>query len=422
MNRRGRPTRHESSASSACSRSAPEPSCTASSRTGAGSTRSTSTAVALTTVGFGDLTPSTDLSKLFTVFYIFSGISLIGALLNEFMKRHARRMNTHTGESTHRTTAHERLEQGARFRCLTNLPTPMTRRRGTPVATTTRSEGCTSRCCHGCGRVGTNSWMFVGMVFGLALIIALIAATRDITAPLAVGTFVAIVCAPIVTWLQDHGLKRAAGAGIVLVGLVVVFAGCVLITAEALGSQSEALSENLSKAVDEVKTWAADLPIGADAVDEVDSTAQDAAPVAHDGVATALRDRRQLGRRLHHRAGPRNDRALLRAQRRADHGQQLVATAGPTRLGGPRRRTSSRSRSRTCSPTSPGRPHWRSSTACRLRSGCTSSVCPAHSPSVSSTSSAPTSPTSGRSSEERSPCSWRSVTAASAWRSRHSRS
>ena len=49
-------------------------------------------AVALTTVGFGDLTPTTDASKIFTVFYIFSGISLIGVLLNEFMKRHARRV------------------------------------------------------------------------------------------------------------------------------------------------------------------------------------------------------------------------------------------------------------------------------------------------------------------------------------------
>ena len=49
-------------------------------------------AVALTTVGFGDLSPSTDASKLFTVFYIFSGISLIGALLNELSKRHAKRM------------------------------------------------------------------------------------------------------------------------------------------------------------------------------------------------------------------------------------------------------------------------------------------------------------------------------------------
>jgi hypothetical protein len=47
--------------------------------------------VALTTVGFGDLTPSTDASKLFTVFYIFAGVSLVGAALNAFLKVHAAR-------------------------------------------------------------------------------------------------------------------------------------------------------------------------------------------------------------------------------------------------------------------------------------------------------------------------------------------
>ncbi|MFW2336173.1 potassium channel family protein [Ilumatobacter sp.] len=55
-------------------------------------------AVALTTVGFGDITPTTTASKLFTVFYIFAGISLIGALLNEFLKRHARRISDRASE------------------------------------------------------------------------------------------------------------------------------------------------------------------------------------------------------------------------------------------------------------------------------------------------------------------------------------
>jgi uncharacterized membrane protein len=48
--------------------------------------------VALTTVGFGDLTPTTDASKVFTVFYIFSGVSLVGAALNAFLKLHAARI------------------------------------------------------------------------------------------------------------------------------------------------------------------------------------------------------------------------------------------------------------------------------------------------------------------------------------------
>ncbi len=44
--------------------------------------------VAVTTVGFGDLHPTSDASKLFTVFYIFAGISLVGAFLNQRLKRH----------------------------------------------------------------------------------------------------------------------------------------------------------------------------------------------------------------------------------------------------------------------------------------------------------------------------------------------
>ena len=38
--------------------------------------------VAITTVGFGDLAPSTDASKLFTVFYIITGIGVVTAYLN----------------------------------------------------------------------------------------------------------------------------------------------------------------------------------------------------------------------------------------------------------------------------------------------------------------------------------------------------
>lgn len=38
--------------------------------------------VAVTTVGFGDLSPSSDGSKLFTVFYLLAGISIVAGYLN----------------------------------------------------------------------------------------------------------------------------------------------------------------------------------------------------------------------------------------------------------------------------------------------------------------------------------------------------
>jgi hypothetical protein len=49
------------------------------------------TIVTLTTVGYGDLTPSSAASKTFTMLYIVSGISLLAAMLNEVMKRSAQR-------------------------------------------------------------------------------------------------------------------------------------------------------------------------------------------------------------------------------------------------------------------------------------------------------------------------------------------
>lgn len=52
--------------------------------------------VAVTTVGFGDLSPSTDASKLFTIFYILSGIAIITAFLKA---RVSHRTHRYTGES-----------------------------------------------------------------------------------------------------------------------------------------------------------------------------------------------------------------------------------------------------------------------------------------------------------------------------------
>ncbi len=46
-------------------------------------------AIAITTVGFGDFLPTTDFTKLFTVVYIVMGMSLIGVVLNERLRRHA---------------------------------------------------------------------------------------------------------------------------------------------------------------------------------------------------------------------------------------------------------------------------------------------------------------------------------------------
>ena len=55
--------------------------------------------VAVTTVGFGDLVPTTDAAKLFTVAYVIAGIGVLGLFLNERLRRnqHRRRVKAERG-------------------------------------------------------------------------------------------------------------------------------------------------------------------------------------------------------------------------------------------------------------------------------------------------------------------------------------
>ena len=43
--------------------------------------------ITLSTVGYGDLTPTQPISRLFTVFYILTGLGILGAYINQVARR-----------------------------------------------------------------------------------------------------------------------------------------------------------------------------------------------------------------------------------------------------------------------------------------------------------------------------------------------
>jgi len=57
--------------------------------------------ITLTTVGFGDFSPTTTVGKLFTVVYIFWGLGIVVAFANVLTKKHAERIVTRANSRAH---------------------------------------------------------------------------------------------------------------------------------------------------------------------------------------------------------------------------------------------------------------------------------------------------------------------------------
>lgn len=134
-------------------------------------------------------------------------------------------------------------------------------------------------------RVGVFSWLFIGFVLAVGAFALLFAVFSPITIPVVLAACLAVVFAPVVTWLADHGLSRSLAAIAVLLGLVGIVVVVVWVTSAALVDQSEELSENLGKAVDDIKGWLADSPISEQLADQASETTTDSGPALASGLA-----------------------------------------------------------------------------------------------------------------------------------------
>jgi predicted PurR-regulated permease PerM len=131
-------------------------------------------------------------------------------------------------------------------------------------------------------RWGIGAWLVVGMFLVIIGFVWLLALTSSIAMPLIAGFVIGAVGGAIVDYLERRGWPRAAGAAVVMLGLVAIGVITIGLVLGGISSQSTSIDASLTHALDRVQRWAQDLGI---------TSAPDAAQHIKDAVP-------QIGRTL----------------------------------------------------------------------------------------------------------------------------
>ena len=103
--------------------------------------------------------------------------------------------------------------------------------------------------------LGRTAWLLVGVSALLAALIWLLGTTNTIVGPVLAGTIVATVAMPLVGMLQRHRVPRAAGAAIVLLGLLAIGVLVLVIVLGGITAQEGDISTHAKAAADKAQGW-----------------------------------------------------------------------------------------------------------------------------------------------------------------------
>jgi putative heme transporter len=109
--------------------------------------------------------------------------------------------------------------------------------------------------------LGFAAWLLFGVAGLLVGITWLIAITSSITIPVILGLILATVATPVVSWLQRHGVNRALGALLVLLGFIVLFVVIVLLIVGGIVAEADTIRAHARDAGDKAQAWLEDAGV-----------------------------------------------------------------------------------------------------------------------------------------------------------------
>jgi predicted PurR-regulated permease PerM len=136
--------------------------------------------------------------------------------------------------------------------------------------------------------LGLASWLLAGVALLLVGIVWLAAATATIVDPVVAGLIVATVASPVVGWLGAHRIPRAAGAAIVLLGIIVIVLVLVLVVIGGITSQLDEIKAQAEAAAPKAQSWLTDLGMSSQAAKDTTDGIARAAPGGTDTLIHGL--------------------------------------------------------------------------------------------------------------------------------------
>lgn len=139
--------------------------------------------------------------------------------------------------------------------------------------------------------LGLLAWFLVGVGILLFGLVWLLGSTATITEPVLVGAILATVAGPLVAKMQAHRIPRAAGAALVLLGLLALGVVVFLLVFGGIVEQSSEINAAASDAADTVEGWLNDAGVDntSDAKEDAKSGTASAGRTLVEGLADGIK-------------------------------------------------------------------------------------------------------------------------------------
>jgi predicted PurR-regulated permease PerM len=126
--------------------------------------------------------------------------------------------------------------------------------------------------------LGRSAWLLVGVFALLAAFTWLLGTMSTIVIPVVAGTIVATVAMPLVGMLQRRRVPRAAGAAIVLLGLLAIGVLVFVIVLGGITSQNGDISAHAKAAADKAEGWLKNVGVDESGTSSAKSTVESDIP------------------------------------------------------------------------------------------------------------------------------------------------